>query len=216
MKNVVKKISNSVAMLSVAAIFFGGCSKDDNTSPLVSGGFDGRVTASNVDFGGESTQFVNYVMAADEAGFSGSTFHGTYINDDDVQVKNGGFTMTLPTSGLSSYLEDVTSFFDYFMAAGDKGKIKVSNPNARVMDIDFIGFYYDAEDEVVYVSGIFSYATSDKRTQCMFVYADSDVNITGSANVTVSLKQGWNRVYLSDKLTTKAPDGMKWYFEYFK
>jgi hypothetical protein len=50
----------------------------------------------------------------------------------------------------------------------------------------------------------------------MFVYADSDVTISGGTNISVSLQRGWNRVYVSSsQLTTKAPDDMKWNFEYF-
>jgi len=209
MKNLVK-ISISAVMLSVAAMFFGGCSKDDNPS-LVSGSFNGTVTAS-VEGGAALT--VNAVLAMNEAGFYSGVFDGNVIGEGGP-FNNGGFSITLPTTGLNSYLGDVVAFFEYFMAAGDKGKLKFSNPSAQVFDVDFVGFFYDSGEDKVYVSGIFSYATSAKDVSCMFVYADSDVDVTGSANVSVSLKRGWNRVYLSDKLTTKAPDGLKWYFSYF-
>ena len=209
MKNVVK-ISISVAMIAVAALFFGGCSKDDNGPSLVSGGFDGTVTA-NVDGAG---LMINAVLAVNDAEYN--SYSGDFYGNDVGEAalfKNGSFTIKLPTSGLNSYLEDVTDFFEGFMKAGDKGNLKVSDPSARIMDVDFFGFYVDGDD--VDVSGIFSYATSDKKTTCLFVYVNNDVNVTGGANVSVSLKRGWNRVYLSDKLTTKAPDGLKWYFEYF-
>jgi len=210
MKNAVKKISISVAMLSVAAIFFGGCSKDDGPS-LVSGSFNGTVTAT-VDGGAGLT--VNAVLAINDPELSSDAFYGNVIGTG-ANFNNGSFTITLPTSGLNSYLMDITDFFEYFMKDGDKGKLKVSDPNARIMDVDFIGFYYDEGEDEVYVSGIFSYTTSDKGTTCLFVYVDSDVDVTGGANVSVSLKRGWNRVYLSSKLTTQAPDDMKWYFDYF-
>ena len=154
-------------------------------------------------------------MALNDPGFDYSgDFDGNLIGDGG-SFNNGSFTITLPTSGFSSYLVDVAGFFDDFMAAGDKGKFKVSNPGARVLDVDFIGFYYDEDDDDVYVSGLFFYATADKNIKCLFVYADGDVDVTGGANVSISLKQGWNRVYVSDKMTTKAPDGMKWHFDYF-
>ena len=214
MKNVVK-ISISVAVMIVATMFFSGCNKDDNkddSQSLVSGGFNGTVAAT-VDGGSGLT--VNVVWAINEAGFYSGTFEGNDVGDP-VSFNNGNFIVTLPTSGFSSYLVDVTGFFDYFMKAGDKGKLKVSTPGARVMDVDFIGFYYDEDEDEVYVSGLFLYATADKKTKCLFVYADSDVDVTGGANVSISLKKGWNRVYVSDKLTTKAPDGdMKWHFEGF-
>ena len=206
MKNVVK-ISILTATIAVAMIFFGGCSKDENPS-LVSGSFNGTVAAT-VEGGASLT--VNAVLAMNEAGINAGVFDGNVIGTG-AAFNNGSFSITLPTSGLSSYLMDVTAFFEYFMQAGDKGKIKVSNPSARVMDVDFFGFYVDSEENV-YVKGFFTYKTTDKATTCMFVYSDSDVNVTGSANVSVSLKEGWNRVYLSSKITTKAPDGMTWYFD---
>ena len=212
MKNSVK-ISISVAMIVVATVFLGGCSKDDNPPPLVSGSFDGTVTAKVEDASGV---MVNLAAAVNDAKFDKQgTFYGNVVGDE-VSFKNSGFTIKLPASGLSSYLTDVTDFFEYYMKSGDKGKIKVSNPDAQIMDVDFIGFYYDDDEDELYVSGLFSYTTTDKKVTCLFVYVDSDVDITGSASITVSLKKGWNRVYLSDKLTTKAPDGLKWYFQAFK
>lgn len=210
MKNVVK-ISISVAMIAVAMMFSGGCSKDDTPS-LVSGSFNGTVTA-NVDGGAGLT--VNVILALNDAGFDKSGALDGNVIGEGVRFSNGSFTIKLPTSGLSSYLKDITAFFEYFMKAEDKGKLKISDPGARIMDVDFFGFFYDEDEDEVYTSGIFSYATSDKSTTCLFVYVDSDVNVTGGANVSVSLKQGWNRLYISSKLTTKAPDGMKWHFEYF-
>ena len=211
MKNVVK-ISILMATITVAMVFLNGCTKsNDESEPLVSGSFNGTVTAT-VDGGAEL--YVSVVAAINDTRFNNENMFLGNIIGNEANFNNGSFTITLPTTGLSSYLEDVTAFFDSFMQAGDKGKLKVSDPSARVMDVDFIGFYVIDED--IYVSGIFSYATADKATICVFVYADSDVDITGSANVSVSLKQGWNRVYISDKLTTNVPDGMKWYFAYFE
>ena len=210
MKKVVK-ISMSVAMMMVAIVFFDGCSKDDTPS-LVSGSFDGKITASVES--GTSINYLNVAAAINNPRFnSEGKFFGNLIGKE-VNYSNGSFTITLPTSGFNQYLTDVTDFFESFMSAGDKGKIKISDPSARILDVDFIGFYVDGAENL-YVSGIFSYATSDKATTGMFVYVDSDVTVTGSANVSVSLKKGWNRLYVSSKLTTKAPDGMKWYFKYF-
>jgi len=212
MKNAVK-LGISVAMISVVTMIFSGCSKDDDISSLVSGSFDGKVTA-NVD--GGAGLMVNAILAINNAGFDHSgNFDGNVVGSA-VAFTNGSFTITLPTSGFSSYLMDVTEFFEYFMQAGEKGKIKVSNPNARIVDVDFIGFFYDEDDDEVYVSGLFSYKSSDFI--CMFVFVDSDVNVTGATNISVSLKRGWNRVYAAsalNTLTTKAPNGMKWYFDYF-
>jgi len=195
----------------VAGFIFSGCSKDEKEN-LVSGAFNGTVTAS-VD--GGSGLMVNAVLAINDAGFNNKgEFYGNVIGEG-ANFNNGKFTFKLPSTVAGKYLMDVTSFFEDFMDANSKGKLKVSDPSAQVADVDFIGFYVD-EDEEVYVTGIFSYATPDKGTTCIFVYADSDVNITAGANVSVSLKKGWNRVYASSKLTTKAPDSMKWYFKYFE
>ena len=211
MKNAVK-IRISVAMIAVAAVLFSGCSKDNDNDNLVSGAFNGTVTA-NVDGGAGLT--VNAVLAVNEPEYDPNTgnYYGNSVGDW-VNFTNGSFTISLPTSGIKrSYLTDATDFFEYFMKAGDRGNLKVSDVGVGVMDVDFIGLYIDEND--AYVTGIFLYATANKSVTCMFVYADGDVDVTGGANVNVSLKKGWNRVYLSDKLTTKAPDGLKWHFDYF-
>jgi hypothetical protein len=198
-------------LVLAAGFIFSGCSKGDKVD-LPSGSFNGTVTAS-VDGGSELT--VNTILAINNAGFNNAgEFDGNVIGNG-VKSSNGSFTITLPTTVSDQYLTAITPFFDAIMAASDKGKLKVSNPNARIVNVDFIGFYVDENDNVS-VLGIFSYATSDKTTTCMFVYVDSNVTITAGANVSISLKTGWNRIYISsDKLTTKAPDSLKWYFEYF-
>ena len=208
------RFSILVAILSVVTIIFSSCSKDDDnkTQSLVSGSFNGTVTAS-VDGGAGLT--VNVVMPVNNPRFNSS---GLFVSNSfgvGGAFSNGNFSINLPTSGLSPHLTDITEFFDYYMSAGDKGKLKISDPGAQIMDIDFIGFFYDEDEDEVYVSGLFTYTSSDKKTTCQFVYVDSDVTVTGSSNISVSLKKGWNRMYVSDKITTKAPDGLKWYFEYF-
>jgi pectin methylesterase-like acyl-CoA thioesterase len=97
------------------------------------------------------------------------------------------------------------------------GNLKISNSGAGIIDIDFIAFYYDEYEDEYYVAGWFFYATSlQQETVCMFVYVDSDVTVTGGSNISVSLGRGWNRMYkVGNKLTTKAPDGLKWYYEDF-
>ena len=210
MKNAVK-ISISAAMITVAIAFLVGCSKDDES--LVSGGFNSVITAK-VD--GVAGITITSVLAVNDPEYDPNTgvYYGNIVGEP-VSFSSGSFAITLPTSGIkSSYLTDITEFFEYFMKADDKGNLKVSNPSARIMDIDFIGFNSVSEKEF-YVMGTFFYATSDKSVTCMFVYVDSDVDVTGGANVSVSLKKGWNRVYISDKLTTKAPNGLKWYFDPF-
>jgi hypothetical protein len=206
------------ALVLVAGFIFGGCAKDeiDDVSNLVSGSFNGKVTAK-VENSSAVHSLVNVVLAVNDAGFKGSEFNCNTFDGAGSVYSNAGFTITLPTSGLSSYLKDVTDYFEDFMAQGEKGKLKISNPSARILDVDFFAFYYDEDEDEAYVAGWFFYATSAQRnTVCMFVYVDSDLTVTAGSAVTVSLKKGWNRMYLvGNTLTTKAPDGLKWYYEEF-
>jgi hypothetical protein len=199
-----------------ASFIIGGCSKkeifdeiDDNEN-LVSGAFNGKITAQVEN----NAPDVNAVAAVYNLGFdSQDNFVGKIIGEG-FAYSNNGFSLTLTTSGLNQYLENITEFFEGFMAEGEKEKIKISKPDAGIMEVDITGFYVD-ENEDVFVSGFFFNATSTQReTFCMFVYVDSDVRVTGGANISVSLKKGWNRLYkVSNKLTTQAPAGLKWFYE---
>ena len=206
MKRVVVS-SISVAVIMFATMFFGGCDKD-NTPSLVSGGFDGKITAK-VEDGATYNAYFTKVWA----------FIGTAIDNDNVLhydeliaqgvYSNGGFTIDLPSSVKDEHLVKISDFFeDELNISGD---LKYSNLEAKIIDVDFFalnnndqwyGYFASSDDEA-----------SNNRTWCFFVYVDADVTVTGGP--TVSFKKGWNRLYYSSGkklVTTKEPSGMKWHF----
>jgi len=128
-----------------------------------------------------------------------------------VSFSNNKFTITLPDSPPST-VDMVSIKYAFEKILNVSGNLKYSNANVLVIDTDFLAHTGSG------FAGYFLNATSDKKTRCIYVYAESDVNITGGNNISVSLKGGWNRIYYTEdgkgnKFSTKAPDGdMKWYF----
>jgi len=198
MKKVIT-ISRMTAIVAIAMMFFSGCQKDKE--PLVSGGFNGLVTAA-VESGGATT-----VYAVIGAYINEGQVHG--VNCGNVAYSNGGFTINLPAIP-NQHLMDIDKLFqDVFKVSGT---LKFTETKAQAIDVDFLGF--DSKD---YLKGYYLHATNDKSTICFFVYVDKDVDVTGGTNIAVSLKKGWNRIYYSEsgkgKITTKAPADMKWHFQ---
>ncbi|MCL2167764.1 MAG: hypothetical protein FWH59_01415 [Lentimicrobiaceae bacterium] len=190
--------------------FFSGCKKDDdkknggnggNTNELVSGAFDGKVTATV-----ESPDVIN-VTAILNAEIIDGALHGVGVGE--TTYANGGFSITLPEEIPEEYLESVTDFFE-----GIGGDIKYSQTSAKLAGVDFFG------DDGEYYLGYYNYATSDQSNVCFFVYTNKDVTVTGGTNIAVSLKKGWNRMYYTENgdgaLTTKAPNGLKWHYNSFQ
>jgi len=213
MKNTVKKISISVAIMTLAIMFFGGCDKDTGGSPsLVSGGFNGRITAT-VDNEGYNLSAIKYVVPWNELDidYNQSRVLGAQIGEP-VAYSNDRFTINLPDPPPSvSVWVDIKYALENYL--GLSGTLKCSKPSAKVTDVDFVA--YDGE----YLNGYFIHSTPDKKTFCHFFYSDSDVTVTGGS-VSISLKEGWNRIYNTDrgkgKVTTKAPEGdMTWFYDDF-
>ena len=211
MKNVVK-ISSLVAAILFATVYFNGCSKDDE-SP-VSGGFNGRVTA-DVETENWDLSPVKQVVAWNDPGLqcnNGScSLLGKQMNDP-VNFNNNRFTMNLPDPPPSNVdMFDIKYVFENILKVS--GTLKYSDSKVLVTDADFLAHTGE------FFVGYFLHMTSDKKTTCYYVYAESDVTVTGGSNVTVSLKEGWNRLYRTDggngKCTTKEPKDLKWFFEDF-
>ena len=190
-------------------IGFTSCNKDDD--PIVSGAFDGVITAQ-VENGNIYNNLVKRVTAS------------LWDDDDDVEVvlasapyANGGFTLTLPQTVDAKFLwpfDDDEFGPDVHISDKDAQTTYVSDVEAYSSssgdfdDYDQVGyfnFYKDVFDgNEVTETGTYSYAYA------MFMYADRDVNIAGTetssetyegvtytyiARWSVSLKKGWNIVY---------------------
>ena len=212
MKNVVK-ISISVAMMTFATVFFSGCNKDNNTPSLVSGEFNGKVSAT-VDPEEWDLSPLKQVVAwnSPEIDWDNGLILGEQISDP-VSFANNKFTINLPDPPPSQCdWVDIKYALENYL--GLSGTLKCSDPNVQLTDCDFLAATNEG------LVGYFINSTADKKTTCFYVYAEKDVTITGGTNITVSLKAGWNRVYQTKGgngiLTTKAPeDDMMWYYYNF-
>ena len=212
MKKVVK-ISVMTATVAVAMMFFGGCKKTPSTPSLVSGGFNGKINAT-VEKESQDLTSIKWVVPWNEPGVecegSSCRMLGKQMGEP-VSFSNYKFTIDLPKTVPSSI--DMYSV-KYVFETGFEvtGTLKYSDPKVMLAAVDFLA--YTGE----FFVGSFHYRTSDKKTICIFVYAESDVTVTGGNNISVSFKEGWNRIYLTEdgknnKFSTKEPDDdMKWYF----
>ena len=208
MKNVVK-ISILTAAIAVAMASFNGCSKDDGPS-LVSGGFNGRVTA-NVDPENWDLSPLKQVVAWNSPviDLANDRVLGTQMSDP-ANYTNNKFTINLPDPPPSDAdWVDIKYALENYL--GISGNLKCSDPNVEVTDCDFLAL---TDDGFV---GYFLNSSADKKTTCLYWYVDGDVTVTGG-KVSLSLKEGWNRIYNTDSgkgtVTTKAPSGeMMWYYK---
>ena len=198
-----------VAIMVIAAT---SCSKDDKESvtKLESGAFNGRITAS-VENSSAISGKIDYVLASADLVLSGGSYNFTTLGFGEY--KSGGFTIVLdtPESNKLRGIEDL--FQNVFKVSGT---LKYTNPSARATFVlDFLSVYEDNGD--IYGGGLFRNRTPDETTMCVFVYVDEDVNVTASKNISVSLKEGWNRMFYSSgsdksEVTTKNPGSTKWYY----
>jgi hypothetical protein len=196
------KIFTTMAFVSLlAAATFCACSKDEN-------GDDGG--NSNPIWGKTGTVAItvengaSYNNLIDEV----ELMYGDGVVLSRASYDDGSFTIELPASVDSKYLDELEEEFS--------ATFKVSNPSVkmatawlivRTSSSRWIGdFYHGTEEwegkELLYVTG--------------------DVSMTGTAPdgiFNVHLKKGWNLVYEyerkgADEVTTTAPAGAKWYFDY--
>jgi len=198
--NRVVKISMLMAITIVAMMIPSGCTGDE-IGKLESDWFDGKVTAKV-----ESAN-VTTVRAVIDPQIVEGVLKGA--GTDPVNYTGGGFTIQLPQIS-AEYLKKVSDFIEDFLSGA--ATLEYSASGAKVTDIEFLGF--EKVGSANYLRGFYTYASADGSTTCIFVFADRDVDVTGGKNVKVSLKQGWNRLYISSTMmTTKAPSGLKWQFE---
>jgi hypothetical protein len=126
-----------------------------------------------------------------------------------AKYANGGFTLNLPATVSDQYLQ--TSLFSKAM------DMTVSDDNAQA-NFFTISAYKDGK-----VVGSFSqFCDFDGyRTTTEFIYVDRNVTLTSASNLNISLKKGWNKMYLKEEsesgkdiaYTIIEPSGLKWYFK---
>ena len=178
-----------------SVLFVTSCGDDD----LPTSSFDGAIVASVENQTDYAAAGVTKAVALIEGMLNDVEVNGT--------ASNTGFTMNLPSTLERGLLQPIN-----ILGA------KVSRNNVRWAEIWEIDALKDTD-----LIGAFVYENEDGDTsfRCFFAYAERKVTITGvdddDCTWNVSLKQGWNRVFLittgsSQEMTTKDPGNLKWYF----
>jgi len=188
-------------MVPIVLLLLNGCEKDELDN-VKADSFNGTIKAQ-VENGESYNSQISKVWALFDAKLNGNQLTGRMVNDSPFT--DGGFNLNLPELP-EQYLMNIQTFFAELVKESDK--LEISNPEARLLDVDFFGI--SGSDNYV---DYFVYANSgSKRSTCLFVYVDSDATVKGGNNVAIKLKKGWNRLYVSsDKITSNAPKDMKWY-----
>ena len=188
------------------ALLVSGCKKEDSMDNPKADSFNGTVTAV-VENGAAYNSEIGTVYALYEATINSVTGQLTGQTLGNGQFTNGGFTVSM-SNIRSESLKDIQTFFSSLLEIS--AALEYSNPDARLLDADF----YAITSGGNYLDYFIYTTTGSKRTVCLFVYVDSDATVKGK-NVSVALLQGWNRIYWTPadkKVVSKAPGGMKWYF----
>jgi hypothetical protein len=208
--------------LKLFAIFFAlfltvACNKEKyNYNEPPASPFNGKITAV-VENGKVYDSIVSKVIV----GYFNYISNGIIYGMDTIAISdysNGGFTMTLLVVLDDEWLVSIGNWIGY--------DLKISDKNAKIGDL---GFFISVDSNDRFVDWI-DYGKFDENsfTEVLFIYTDRDVIVTGSfkehgysESIGISLKRGWNKVYYSEidteyeievKISTKAIDGMKWYF----
>ena len=200
---------------------FTSCNKDDDPfKDLVSGAFDGVITAQ-VENGNAYNNLVKRVGIGTWEGWNQEQGIDIFTVFASAPYANGGFTLTLPQTVEAEFLSPWDDDDDEFYS-----DLKISDKNAQIMGMAEFGAYsstssdFDDYDRVGWIhfgkeefdgnygtgTGTYNYA------RALFVYADRDVAMVGTVTwsdtwdgVTytqiekhsVSLKKGWNIMYFT-------------------
>ena len=197
-----KAIHVPFSIILLFLLLFNGCKKEDEMDNLTADSFNGSITA-NVENGASYNSQIRIVWVLFDSQINNGYLTGIKVTEG--QYANGGFSVSMPDIP-DQYLTNVKTFFSNVLNVN--GDLDYSNSDARMLYVDFWGM----DSDLGYID-YFTYTnTGSKRTTCFFVYSDSEVTVKGGKNIGVMLRKGWNRIYRSsDKLTSKAPDDMKWY-----
>ena len=180
-------LSKACFVLLAGFIVFNGCDKDNNDN----GGDDGNGGTGGSGFKITATNVIN-----------GSTLVTTVkaLADDDAiaqaPYKNNGFTLELPETVPSKYLE--------LIAEELPDGVTISNENLKILYLYDIVGYDEDEDEIGFFYLVEENEDSEYYTSWM--YADSNATIKGEDKDTdgddeyiekydFNLKKGWNVVY---------------------
>jgi hypothetical protein len=150
---------------------------------------------------------------------------------------NGGFTITLPETVSSQYLEPITSLLYDYDEEGVPSGVTVSNSEVKIYDgadcfeaykssrnvgeimLVINESYFEFYGVLTYVDGDVSITGTGTETNNDYIYISEDGVAYPDIKYDVHLKKGWNIVYYKEidydhlvEATTTAPAGVKWYF----
>ena len=195
------KIFPLIALLFFA-LAFNGCLEEIDMDNLKADSFNGTISAK-VENGASYNSQISTVWALFDSALNNGQLTGRMTAEGDYT--NGGFTVDLPEIP-AQFLMNIQTFFTSVLNVS--GELEYSDPDARLSYVDFWGIAADNN----YVDYFIYTNTGSKRTTCLFVFVDSDVTVKGGTNIGVALRKGWNRIYWSsERVTSSAPGGMKWY-----
>ena len=211
-----KKTIFTLAALIFAATIFTGCNKDEDEGSTV-------IINATVDDGASYNSSIDEVKAVISHGDTVIfvVASGSYTN--------GGFSLTLPKSIDGKYLEPM----DTDIPEG----VTTSNPKVKGCGVNFYGY---KSGEIV---GMLQNGKNDDVTYAAaesYIFVDNNTSINGSStetsdlmgmpitiktNYELTLKKGWNLVYLNMTPTVTETEismtmdisntqisGLKWYF----
>ena len=226
----------SFILLAALAVTFTGCNKDDNDddndnsvgTSVIAGN---KITAT---VSGVGDRVVDYVRV--EYYHSENETENDYGDTEvlaEAEFKDNKFSIELPATLRPSLLWDIAEELEI-----EDTDIKISNPNAKALMIDFDAYRADYDYRV----GMFWYGNDDddEYIDMEVIYVDSDVTVTGTwkneygdksftERFNCNFKKGWNyfaQVYVGDdkdgypiyEMSTSIPSGAKWEFisNYYK
>lgn len=217
-----KKVFLSVFACVCAVCCFTGCADDDDDGASANTVSAIEASVENGSSYNSRVDVVKALMDVDEE-YDSETgeYYFTGYEAATANYSNGSFKLNLPQSVNSQYLFSITEDLS--------GDISVSDKNAKIGSVEFILGYKNGVETGMFEYG---YDTDDASAWTTHIYADSDVTVTGSesekeGNTTynyvynMSLKKGWNVVYVADAkkgntwtitFSGKKPSGMKWIF----
>ena len=172
--------------------------------------FDGKITAQVVNGNAYNSVFstVKATVWYDEAIPVDKPNRTEYYGSKHIATgvyANGGFTITLPATPDNSFLKRWADLG----ADGFGWETQFSNPDVKVVFIDFIDAYNTAGNPVDYFLFL-NYEGGGVSAN--YIYVDRDVTVSDPIiDNGMALKKGWNIIYWSGTVTQTVIDGMKWY-----
>ena len=203
-------IKTGCIALLAAGIAFSGCKKDDS---IPTSAFDGKLTAKVENAGEYPT--VSKIKALD--------WYGAEIVS--AAYSNGDFALTFPQSPETKFLKLTHEAFTSGGVGLEDGSYGCSHDGedfAKCVIVDTFEAYDDSNNWVA--DALYAKLGNPSSTYAIFIYADQNISeLWGHSKdndiqVSISLKKGWNTVYVTYNSTTdkevwstKEVSGLKWY-----